>query len=110
MGGAIHIGTSGWHYDHWRGPFYTDQLHTAEMLSFYAGHFAAVEINNSFYRLPNPKTLQEWRDSVPGGFVFAAKASRYLTHMKKLKEPRQLLKMVEGKRPHRSTRFRDQVR
>lgn len=87
----IHIGTSGWHYDHWKGPFYPEDLGTGEMLDFYAAHFRAAEINNSFYRLPAAKTLETWRESVPGGFCFAVKASRYLTHMKKLKEPRQPL-------------------
>lgn len=84
---TIHIGTSGWHYDHWKGPFYPDDISAAEMLGFYAGHLGTVEINNSFYQLPEDKTLSEWRDNVPQGFVFSAKASRYITHMKKLKDP-----------------------
>ena len=58
------------------------------MLSFYAERFDSVEINNSFYRLPNPAALRSWRDLTPAGFDFSVKASRYLTHMKKLKEPR----------------------
>lgn len=84
--GAIHIGTSGWHYGHWRGPFYPEGMAPADFLRFYATHFRDVEINNTFYRLPAPKTLAAWRDDTPPGFVFACKASRYITHMKKLKD------------------------
>lgn len=82
----IHIGTSGWHYLHWRGPFYPDKLAPGDFLSFYVKQFVTVEINNSFYRLPTPATLLRWRDAVPPGFRFAVKASRFLTHMKKLAE------------------------
>jgi uncharacterized protein YecE (DUF72 family) len=56
--GQIHIGTSGWSYDHWKGPFYPKTLHTDQMLEYYAQHFRSVEINSSFYRLPEKKTLQ----------------------------------------------------
>jgi len=87
--GLIHIGTSGWHYDHWRGPFYPEDLAKKEFLAFYRQQFHTVEINNSFYQLPSEKTLAEWRDSVPVEFIFAVKGSRYITHMKKLKDPRQ---------------------
>ncbi len=85
--GAIRIGTSGWHYPHWRGPFYPEKLPASKMLEFYTQHFDTVELNNTFYRLPREKGLEAWRDSTPGGFLFAAKGSRYLTHMKKLKDP-----------------------
>lgn len=87
--GTIRIGTSGWTYDHWRGPFYPADLGRAAWLQFYAAHFDSVEINNSFYRLPAAQTLRHWRDSVPDGFRFAFKASRYITHMKKLQDPEQ---------------------
>jgi uncharacterized protein YecE (DUF72 family) len=87
----IHIGTSGWHYDHWRGPFYPEELAPGKFLSFYLKRFHTVEINNSFYRLPREETLARWRDTVPPGFVFAVKGSRYITHMKKLQDPRQSL-------------------
>lgn len=83
----IHVGTCGWHYDHWRGPFYPDRIPAEEMLSFYQKHFRTAEINNSFYRLPQKKTLQIWKETVPAGFLFAMKGSRYITHMKKLKDP-----------------------
>ena len=83
----IHIGTSGWHYDHWRKVFYPKELKKEEWLKYYARHLSTVEINNSFYRLPSEKTLREWRDIVPDDFIFSVKASRYITHVKKLKDP-----------------------
>jgi uncharacterized protein YecE (DUF72 family) len=90
--GVSHIGTSGWHYGHWRGPFYPDKLAAEEFLEFYAARFHTVEINNSFYQLPAAATLEHWRDTVPEGFIFAVKGSRYITHMKKLQEPEQTLR------------------
>lgn len=83
----IRIGTSGWSYDHWKGPFYPKDLPNADMLECYARSFSSVEINSCFYQLPERDTLERWRDSVPRDFVFAAKASRYVTHTKKLKDP-----------------------
>jgi uncharacterized protein YecE (DUF72 family) len=87
----IHIGTSGWHYDHWKGPFYPQELMKNELLQYYARHFQTVEVNNSFYQLPKKQTVQQWRESVPADFTFSVKGSRYITHMKKLKDPRQSL-------------------
>jgi len=96
---GIHIGTSGWHYRHWVGLFYPKGMKPDEMLQYYAGEFTAVEVNNSFYRLPDKETLIAWRDSTPGRFVFAFKASRYVTHMKKLKDAREALgKTLAGAR------------
>ncbi|MHB9072542.1 MAG: DUF72 domain-containing protein [Desulfobaccales bacterium] len=89
--GPIHIGTSGWHYRHWQGPFYPETLGTEGFLEFYARHFHTVEINNSFYQLPTERALSTWRDSVPPGFIFAVKGSRFITHMKKLKDPERSL-------------------
>ena len=86
-GSLIHIGTSGWHYKHWKGPFYPKGLPINRFLDHYAKHFQTVEINSSFYQLPKEKTLIRWHNNVPSGFVFAVKASRYITHMKKLKDP-----------------------
>ncbi|MFZ3042575.1 MAG: DUF72 domain-containing protein [Thiobacillus sp.] len=83
----LHIGTSGWSYDHWTGPFYPDGLAAGDRLAHYAGRFSTVEINNSFYHLPEAGVVDQWRDTVPADFVFSAKASRYITHMKKLKDP-----------------------
>ena len=84
--GMIRIGTSGWHYKHWQGPFYPEKLPASRYLQYYQQQFDTVEINNSFYRLPNPSTLETWRDSTPPGFLFAVKASRFITHNKKLKD------------------------
>lgn len=88
----IHIGTSGWHYDHWKGPFYPGDMPAKDFLDFYAERFRTVEINNSFYQLPSPTTLKKWRTTTPPGFLFSAKGSRYVTHMKKLKDPEKSLK------------------
>jgi uncharacterized protein YecE (DUF72 family) len=83
----IHIGTSGWHYAHWKGSFYPRDMKPGDFLTYYGAHFSAAEINNTFYRLPARETLADWREITPRGFVFACKASRYITHMKKLKDP-----------------------
>lgn len=87
------IGTSGWRYDHWIGAFYPDSAREDDFshLGFYARRLPAVEINNSFYQLPSEDTLDRWRETAPEGFRFAAKASRYITHMKKLKDPAETL-------------------
>lgn len=82
----IHIGTSGWSYDHWRGPFYPEHHSDSRMLDYYAQRLGCVEINSSFYHLPAAQTLQHWYDSTPDKFLFAVKASRYITHMKKLRD------------------------
>lgn len=82
----LFVGTSGWHYDHWRGVFYPDSLPKSRWLAHYAAHFASVEINGSFYRLPSEKAVTEWRNATPENFRFAAKANRFITHMKKLSE------------------------
>lgn len=84
----VHIGTSGWHYKHWLGDFYPERHPTNKMFSWYAREFHTVEINNSFYRLPEERTFQAWRDLAPPGFIFAVKASRFITHIKRLKDAR----------------------
>jgi len=89
--GNVHIGTSGWHYEHWAGPFYPEDVPRKDYLTYYSQHFHTVEINNSFYQLPTAKTLASWYKAVPEGFRFAVKASRYITHMKKLKDPKEPL-------------------
>jgi uncharacterized protein YecE (DUF72 family) len=86
MAGSVRIGTSGWHYKHWLGLFYPKKLPAKEMFAFYARHFDTVEINNSFYRLPLTKTFESWRDNSPANFIYAVKGSRFITHMKKLKD------------------------
>lgn len=83
--GRIYIGTSGWHYKHWVGNFYPENIKEKDQLNYYQGHFGSVEINNSFYHLPLLKTVTSWKNATPRGFRFAMKASRYITHMKKLK-------------------------
>jgi uncharacterized protein YecE (DUF72 family) len=85
-GSTKRIGCSGWQYRHWRGVFYPTGLRPARWLEHYAAQFDTVEINNTFYRLPEGETFGAWKRRVPRGFVFAVKASRYLTHMKKLKD------------------------
>jgi uncharacterized protein YecE (DUF72 family) len=85
--GRARIGCSGWQYKHWRGNFYSAELPQSRWLEHYASVFDTVEINNSFYRLPEPDTFEQWAARVPARFVFAVKASRFLTHMKKLKDP-----------------------
>jgi uncharacterized protein YecE (DUF72 family) len=89
--GKTHIGTSGWHYHHWKGPFYPRGYPDSRLLSYYIKHFHTAEINNTFYRLPSEKAVREWRDAVPAGFIFAVKGSRYISHQKKLKDPEQIL-------------------
>ena len=80
------IGTSGWHYDDWRGRFYPEKLPRAKWLEFYARHFSTVELNNSFYRLPSENAFVNWRESSPADFAFAVKVSRFITHIKRLKD------------------------
>jgi uncharacterized protein YecE (DUF72 family) len=80
-------GTSGFDYPHWRGPFYPRSLPAAGRLAFYAARFPCVELNSPFYRLPAGETFRRWAEQVPDGFTFAVKASRYLTHVKRLDEP-----------------------
>lgn len=84
----IHVGTSGWFYDHWKGSFYPESLSKNDYLDFYSGHFPTMEINQSFYQLPPSKLLIKLRDTVPDSFVFSVKANRYITYIKKLKDAR----------------------
>lgn len=83
----LRIGTSGWQYRDWRGRFYPKSVPAARWLEHYAERFATVEINNTFYRLPAPATFSAWNARVPADFEIAVKASRYLTHYKRLREP-----------------------
>jgi uncharacterized protein YecE (DUF72 family) len=84
---TVRIGCSGWQYRHWRGDFYPAELPTSRWFAHYALTFDTVEINNSFYRLPPAGTFAKWREQAPKHFLYAVKASRFLTHMKKLKDP-----------------------
>ncbi|HEV2568371.1 DUF72 domain-containing protein [Sphingomonas sp.] len=82
----IRIGCSGWNYRHWRGVFYPDRLPVKRWFDHYAAHFDTVEVNASFYRLPEASTLAKWRDQATPGFCYAIKAPRFITHMRKLKD------------------------
>ncbi|RPI56992.1 MAG: DUF72 domain-containing protein [Acidobacteria bacterium] len=84
---AFRIGCSGWQYKHWKGEFYPADLPARDWLEYYARHFDTVEVNNTFYRLPGEGVFESWRARTPPGFLFAVKASRFLTHMKKLNDP-----------------------
>lgn len=83
----IRIGTSGWNYKHWKGRFYPEKLAQRKWLEFYAQTFNAVEINNTFYRLPKQSAVANWYKQSPDDFQFTVKASRYITHLKRLKDP-----------------------
>jgi uncharacterized protein YecE (DUF72 family) len=83
----LRVGTSGWQYRDWRGRFYPKSVPPARWLEHYAARFATVEINNTFYRLPAPATFAAWNARVPSDFAIAVKASRYLTHYKRLRDP-----------------------
>lgn len=82
----VWIGTSGWQYRDWRGSFYPADLSQARWLDHYAERFETVEVNNAFYRLPEAQTFANWRRRTPDGFMVVVKASRYLTHVKRLKD------------------------
>ena len=97
MSGVYYIGTSGWHYDHWRHRFYPQKLRKPEWLDFYAGHFSTVELNNSFYRLPSEAAFANWRDTSPGNFSFAVKVSRFITHIKRLKGVEEAVETFMGR-------------
>ena len=84
MRGGVWIGTSGWVYKEWAGHFYPKGWPKKDEFAYYVRHFPTVEINATFYRLPSLKMVRGWRDRSPGGFVFAVKGSRFLTHMKRL--------------------------
>ena len=83
----VHIGTSGWSYSQWKDNFYPPEIKSADYLKHYASVFDTTEINNSFYHLPKEKSLKKWLEVTPSDFIFAIKASRYITHNKKLKDP-----------------------
>ena len=96
----IRIGTSGWHYRSWVGPFYPHDAKPPQFLGHYTERFDCVEVNNTFYRLPQRKTVEAWTEQAPKGFLFAVKANRFITHMKKLKDPvepiRRMFSVVDG--------------
>lgn len=83
---TVFIGTSGWHYPHWRPRFYPAILGTPKWLGFYSERFATVEVNNAFYRLPEKMTFAKWREETPEDFLVAVKVSRYITHVLRLRD------------------------
>jgi uncharacterized protein YecE (DUF72 family) len=85
--GRVRIGTSGYVYRDWRRRFYPPELPAREWLPFYAARFPTVELNSPFYRLPRAATFRGWARAAPEPFVFAVKASRFLTHIKRVREP-----------------------
>jgi uncharacterized protein YecE (DUF72 family) len=88
MSARVCIGTSGWHYRHWSdGVFYPAGMKPSAWLTYYGQHFDSVEINNTFYRLPDRRVFEHWHDTTPANFTFAVKASRFITHVKKLVHP-----------------------
>jgi uncharacterized protein YecE (DUF72 family) len=95
--GVVRIGTSGWVYRHWRGVFYPADLPTKRWFAFYTGAFDTVEINNTFYHLPPAATFDGWSRQAPPGFLYAIKASQFLTHLKKLKDPEEPLENILGR-------------
>lgn len=97
MRGRCYIGTSGWMYDHWEGVFYPPDLKRADRLEYYMKHFGTVEMNNTFYHLPTPAVFEGWRKEVRRGFIYALKGSRFITHMKKLKDPEEPLRLFLGR-------------
>jgi len=82
----LFVGTSGFSYKEWKGSFYPEDLPASGMLAYYSERLSAVEINNTFYRMPRPELLAQWASQVPPGFVFVLKASQRITHQKRLKE------------------------
>ncbi|GGE26915.1 hypothetical protein GCM10007276_00060 [Agaricicola taiwanensis] len=96
----IRIGCSGWHYTGWRGLFYPEKMPTKDFLAYYGQCFSTTELNNPFYRLPKAQTAAAWREGTPEGFLFAWKASRYLTHLKRLKDPEEPLSRMMGVAGH----------
>jgi uncharacterized protein YecE (DUF72 family) len=85
------IGTSGWHYDDWRNRFYPEKLPKSWWLKFYTEHFPTVELNNTFYRLPSENAVANWHDSSPPDFLFSVKVSRFITHIKRLKDTKEAM-------------------
>lgn len=92
----VRIGTSGYQYDHWKGVFYPQDISRRDWFAYYTRHFDTVEINNTFYRLPEADTFEAWREQAPPDFRYALKFSRYGTHLKYLKDPQDSIgKFVE---------------
>jgi uncharacterized protein YecE (DUF72 family) len=95
---GVFVGTSGWHYDSWRGPFFPETLRTKDHLRFYASRFPTTELNGVFYRTPTVDAVRGWFEQTPDDFVFAWKASRFITHWKRLSDrSRNSLALMESR-------------
>ncbi|HYH27832.1 MAG TPA: DUF72 domain-containing protein [Actinomycetota bacterium] len=90
----ILVGTSGWQYDSWKERFYPKDLPKKEWLPYFSARFPTVEVNNTFYNLPRPETFSAWRAASADGFVICIKASRFITHLKRLLEPEEPVKLL----------------
>ena len=86
-GVSIRIGTSGWTYRHWQGTFYPDKWPQSQWLEYYTRHFNTVELNATFYRLPNPTTFNNWKERTPDNFLWSVKGSKFITHTRRLENP-----------------------
>lgn len=93
MKNKIHIGTSGWSYAHWKENFYPEKMPANQWLNFYGETFSTVEINTTFYHIPSESTVERWYQVVPENFLFSVKASRYITHIKRLKDCKDSVKL-----------------
>jgi len=101
----VHIGTSGWSYKHWRGVFYPAHLKLSQWFPFYTQHFRNTEINTSFYRLPKQEIVKQWAAQAPANFFFCPKMSRFLTHIKRLREAEEPLTRFFGVFEHMGPRL-----
>jgi uncharacterized protein YecE (DUF72 family) len=99
------VGTSGWQYDSWRGPFYPEDAPKRAWLGLYTKRFATVEVNNTFYRLPGDATFEKWRAESPDGFVFVVKASRYITHLRRMRDPKESVDLLWSRARHLGDRL-----
>ncbi len=102
---TIRIGTSGWVYQHWRGIFYPPEVPPRDWFAHYSHTFDTVEINNSFYRLPSEAAFDAWRAQASDQFLYAVKASRYITHLKKLKDPQEPVSLFFERARHLSDKL-----
>lgn len=93
---AVHIGTSGWSYDHWNGVLYPPGTPSKDRLAWYVQRYETVEVNYTFYRWPPPATFADWKRRTPDGFLMTVKASRGLTHAAKLNQPERWLARMEA--------------
>jgi uncharacterized protein YecE (DUF72 family) len=96
----VWVGTSGWQYASWKGPFYPDEVPQRAWLPSYATRFPTVEVNNTFYALPKEATFDRWREVSPAGFLFVVKASRYITHIRRLRDAKDPVDLFWSRATH----------